>query len=484
MSGRVSSIAALNVLHIIARFVGGGPERSLLAFAKAERVAGAANRHVVAVLEAPVSPQMFLAAKRIGVELKILPEPAALALLIKEADVVEVHFWNHPALTTLLRTLVFPPARVLVWSHILGTRAPQVLTEEIARFADRLVLTSELSHESAGARAARVRGVPVDFVPGIADMERLDGFAPRQHGGLCIGYVGVVNDAKMHPRFAEMSAAVRVPDARFVVCGGGGGESELRRRFKALGIGNRVDIRGPIENIRAALEEFDIFGYPLAEDTYATSEIALQEAMWVGVPPVVFGHGGVRCLVEHNRTGLVVATEEGYARAIERLAEDSILRQRLGEEAYRFARAAFDPAHGYRVAGDLVSAMMSQPRGVRQLLPGASDAAAANFVRSLGDQAGPFAISLAGPAKYSVERVAAADREIAAVSPLVGRGEGGVVHHRNVFPLDPYLRLWAGLVSGAVGDRAIADGEFAAADALGLGGRGAAIRDLLFPACC
>jgi glycosyltransferase involved in cell wall biosynthesis len=390
----------LNVLHIIPRFVGGGPERSLLAFAAAERAAAAVNRHIVAVLEPPVATHMFLAARRLGVELRIRPEPVALVKLIEDADLVEIYFWNHPALTSLLRTLPFPPARVLVWSCVLGTRAPQVLTDEIASFADCLVLTSELSHESAGARAARERGVPVECIPGIADMDRLDGFTPRQHDGICIGYIGVVNDTKMHPRFAEMSATIRVPNVRFVVCGGGGGESELRRRFEALGIGERVDIRGPVENIRAALEEFDIFGYPLAEDTYATSEKALQEAMWVGVPPVVFGHGGVRRLVEDNRTGLVVATEQEYARAIEQLAQDPVLLRRLGEEARRFARAAFDPARWYHSGDQVALAMMAQPRRSRPPLPGADDSAAVNFVRSLGNQAGPFAVSLAGPAMY------------------------------------------------------------------------------------
>jgi glycosyltransferase involved in cell wall biosynthesis len=472
---------ALNILHIIPRFVGGGPERSLLAFAAAERDTGAANRHVVAVLDPPVAVDMFLAARRLGVKLEVRPDPAALARLIEDADLVQLHFWNHPVLTTLLRTLAFPPSRVLLWSHVLGTRAPQVLTEEITGFADRLVLTSELSRESAGARSARKRGVPIDDIPGIADMTRLDGFTPRQHDGICIGYIGIVNHTKMHPRFAEMSAAVRLPDARFVVCGGGGGEEGLRRRFEALGMGARVDVRGVVEDIRVPLEEFDIFGYPLAEDTYATSEKALQEAMWVGVPPVVFAHGGVRRLIEHDRTGLVVQTEEEYARAIEQLAHNPALRRRLGEGARRFARTAFEPKRWCQVLGQVLSTMMAEPRRTRSLLPGAGDAAVVNFVRSLGNRAGPFAVSLAGPTKHSRELVTAADREIAAVSSLVARGEGGVVHHRNFFPQDPYLRLWAGLVSGAAGAGATACAEFAAADALGLGGRGAAIRDTLFP---
>jgi glycosyltransferase involved in cell wall biosynthesis len=481
MNGRRNSIAALHVVHIIPRFVGGGPERSLLAFVAADREAATGNRHIVAVLEPPVSPHMFLAARRLGVELRIRPEPATLVRLIEDADLVEIHFWNHPALTSLLRTLPFPPARIRVWSCVLGTRAPQVLTQEIASFADCLVLTSELSRDSAGARAAREREVPVDYIPGVADMKRLDGFIPRRHDGICIGYIGVVNDAKMHPRFAEMSAAVRVPKVRFVVCGGGGGESELRRRFDALGIGERVDIRGHVENIRAALEEFDVFGYPLTEDTYATSEKALQEAMWVGVPPVVFDHGGVRCLVEDNRTGLVVGTEQEYARAIERLAQDPILRQRLGEEARRFARAAFDPERWYRAARECALAMITEPRRARPPLPGADHSAAANFVHSLGDQAGPFAVSLVGPPAYSLEQVAAAEREIAAASPLLARGEGGIVHHRNVFPHDPHLRLWAGLVSGVAGARAVAAAEFDAAAALGLRDRSELHRELLFP---
>ena len=52
LNARAKSDVALNVLQIIPRFVGGGPERSLLAFAAAERVSGFSNRHVVVILEA------------------------------------------------------------------------------------------------------------------------------------------------------------------------------------------------------------------------------------------------------------------------------------------------------------------------------------------------------------------------------------------------------------------------------------------------
>jgi hypothetical protein len=53
----------------------------------------------------------------------------------------------------------------------------------------------------------------------------------------------------------------------------------------------------------------DIFGYPLAPETSATSEKTIQEAMWAGVAPVVLAGSGATLLVEHEHTGLVCEHE-------------------------------------------------------------------------------------------------------------------------------------------------------------------------------
>jgi hypothetical protein len=214
--------------------------------------------------------------------------------------------------------------------------------------------------------------------------------------------------------------------------------------------------------------EFDIFGYPLAEDTYATSERALQEAMWVGLPALVFAHGGVQQLVQHERTGLVVRHEADYPLALDRLACDAALRRRLGDEARRFARLAFDPARWSAVVDRILDELMALPRRARDPLPGAGEGAAAGFVRSLGDEAGPFAVSLAGSPADGPAVVAAAERQIAAASPLLARGEGGILHHRNANPEDPHLRFWSALVSAAAGAASLAKDEMRAAIALGL----------------
>ncbi len=462
----------MNLLHLIPRFVGGGPERTILACAERHRRAGSDWRHSVAVLDPPVTPRLFIQSRRLGMAMLIRPTPDALARAVEAADVVVLHYWNHPALGALLREIALPAARLLLWTHVLGTQAPQVLPAELGRFADRVVLTSALSRDSAAAQAAIATRRPVDIVPGLLDAARLAGFAPHAHEGICVGYVGLVNPSKMHPRFAELCLATTTPGLRFVVCGGGGGEAALRRRFATLGAGERVDIRGHVEDLASALGGFDIFGYPLAEDTYATSERALQEAMWVGLPPVVFAHGGVRALVEHGVTGLVAESEAGYSAALDRLAGDAALRRRLGDAAHRFARAAFDPGHWGAVLDGILAALAAEPRRARAPLPGHGESAAACFVRSLGDQAGAFAASLAGPASGMTfdddTRLATAERRIAAASPLLARGEGGVIHHRNAHPDDPHLRWWSALIAAAAGNSTLAAAEAEAAIALGL----------------
>ena len=66
----------------------------------------------------------------------------------------------------------------------------------------------------------------------------------------------------------------------------------------------------------------------------------------------------------------------------------------------------------------------------------------------------------------------AADREIAAASPLLaGRNTGGVLDYRNYYRNDAYLRLWSGLVLAAEGQFALAVAEFSAARRLGLNQR-------------
>ncbi|OWY58547.1 hypothetical protein B7486_79380, partial [cyanobacterium TDX16] len=163
--------------------------------------------HVAIVLEGPASLPLVMAARRAGVVLEVAPDHERVDELVAEADIVLVHWWNHPGLRALLQRPL-PPTRLVLWCHVLGLHPPQVLTADATPSVDHVLLTSELSRASELAVAAERSGVPVDVVPAPFDVQRLSGFEPRPHDGVRIGYVGLVNDTKLHPGFAQLCAAV------------------------------------------------------------------------------------------------------------------------------------------------------------------------------------------------------------------------------------------------------------------------------------
>ena len=436
----------MNILHIIPRFIGGGPERHLLAAAAAWKSAGLQASHHVIVLDPPVSARLLLRARALGIAVTASPTAEQVQRAIASADAVEVYFWNHPALQDLLRREL-PAMRLLVSAVITGTSVPQVLAAGLGSLADALVMRSPASRATACATAAGSRGIPIEVVPALADMTRLYGFSPRTHEGIRVGYLGLVEPTKMHPRFAELSAAVHTPDVTFDVFGDGTWGAELERQMSALGAPGRVRVHGHIEDLRSAFAEMDIFGYPLAPGSSASSDKTIQEAMWAGIPPVVIAGTGAAALVDHERTGLVCASESEYPKAIERLAQDADLRKRLGNAARAHAREAFDPARNAARLRAMFESLAATPKRSHAPLDGAGLTGAGKFVASLGELAGPFAVSLEGATTHSRDAVREADSAIASSSDVIARGEGGVIHYRNTYPDDPHLRLWSGLIA-------------------------------------
>lgn len=457
----------MNLLHIIPRFIGGGPERHLLCLAEAWRKALVPIRQKIAVLDPPVSAPLLIKARRLGIELLVTPDLAAIRAAITAADAVAIEFWNHPLLYDLLGQDL-PPARWVVRSAVAGLSLPQILTAELGKFPDLLLLSSDASLTTASADAAQLRGCRVESIPALADMSRLDGFRPRPHEGICVGYLGLIEPTKMHPRFADLCLAVSGDNVRFEVYGAGTHGQALQERFDLAAASDRVCFPGQVEDIRSAFEEMDIFGYPLAPDTYATSEKTIQEAMWAGLPVVVLAGNGATPLVQHERTGLVCQSEADYPAAIERLAKDGDLRRRLGDAARAHARDHFDPDRNAARFGHLFLSTLDSERQSPVPLPGRGQSGAKRFFKSLGPQGQAFKVSMAGREGYTAAELAAADDLIKRSSVVLANGEGGIVHYRQAYPQDPHLRLWCALTSMHAGNTASAERDFRTAHELGL----------------
>lgn len=454
----------IKILHIIDTFSGSGPTRSLLTAIKNAQKLGLPQQHSVISLNKQVYPVALIRAKQMGVSLIRQPEQHIIHSEIEKADIVQIHFWNSPALFQFLHCDM-PSMRLLIWFHVLGKVAPQVISKNLIDFSDHLLVTSQASLDLPVFKNSNPNGV--DLIYGLVDYDRLSNLEAKPHQGFNVGYIGTVNFGKMNPDFIPMSASVDIPDVKFVVCGGGD-DKELKNQAASINAIDKFEFRGYVENIKSVLETLDVFGYPLCKDTSATSDITLQEAMLAGIPPVIFPYSGIIHLVDNKKTGFIVNSPAEYKQAIEFLYMHPNERRRIGENARKFAMEEFDGERLVLKLHSVYEKMMMSPKHSRTLkttkeLPG-KDKGAEIFIQSLGDAAPQFLLSYSGTA---MEEVLLADDLIADSSLLLTGGEGGIVQYRNYFHESGQLRVWSGLVLQKQGKHTTAIAEFSKAIKLG-----------------
>jgi len=135
---------------------------------------------------------------------------------------------------------------------------------------------------------------------------------------------------------------------RLVHAGGGALSKQLKRRANALGIAARIQWRG-------ARTQVELLAEYRAADLFAlASRVArdgdrdglpnvLAEAQSQGLACVATSVSGIPELVEHGRTGLLVAPESPaeFARALEELIADPARRRAFGEAGRQRVRAEF-----------------------------------------------------------------------------------------------------------------------------------------------
>ncbi|MCW5983239.1 MAG: glycosyltransferase family 4 protein [Bryobacteraceae bacterium] len=431
------------LLHIIRRQTGGGAARAMWTMAQCSTGDGSYRHEFRSLLPADSRD--------------------ALLVAMEHADIVVIHFWNTPELYAFLRSDL-PPARLLLMPHIGGLHAPHVVTPELAGFADFVLAVSPFTFRLPALQRLPPERVGMCLSP--ADFSRLAGIRRRPHRAFNVGYVGTLSPVKMHPNFVAMSARIRVPNARFIVCGSPAGARRLLRDAAESEAAARFDFRGYVDQIGPVMAELDVLGYPLCEDNYSTSDLSVQEAMFLGVPPVIFPHGGAAELVRHNRTGLIVHSEREYSEAVERLYHDPAERRRLGRAARAYARRHFGAGKASLPLQAIYRRMLAWPKRARRLNDAPPSASGAElFAASVGDSAPQFRASLSA---HDPSELLAADLRIAASSPVLqDEGSGGVFHYRNFCPRDEMLRLWSGLILMHLGQNARALSELQAALAFG-----------------
>ncbi len=436
-----------HVVHIIHSLTVGGAARTMIATAKYSARIGSFKHSLVMLDLEHSDPKAAEFALAEGMHLPPARTREELLTVLADADIVQVNWWQHPDMDEFLRSNL-PPMRLLGWFHCAGDSAPQMLTDELVEICDLVLGGSSYTYFAPAIWRLETeeRLKKTGYVVGGADFARLEGLKLKSHTGFNVGYIGTVNPVKMYPRFVELHEGLNIPGLKVVVCGGDH-QLILADRAKAMGLGETFDFRGYVSDINPVLAELDVYGYPLCADTYAASELNLQEAMFAGIPAVVFPHGGIKTLVVNEFNGLVVHSEPEYRQALEFLHRNPVERVRLGKNAASFAREMFGAERHAPKMVQMYERLLLQPKRERTWpgyrapgVPATPVIGAERFIEALGDGGLNFRRSYEAQA---LEILLEAEGEILQSSELMTFA--GILPYLGKFPNDAHLNLWAGL---------------------------------------
>lgn len=370
---------------------------------------------------------------------------ARLHKKLSQTDIVQVHWWNHPLIYNFLSDPHLPEMRTAIWSHVNGHQAPQVFTKSLIEWPDVFVLATPYSLEvpCIAALPEKIRASRIKLVQSCAGIEHVKHVEPMPHQGFQIGYIGTVDYCKLHRRFVEICLKVDIPDAKFVICG-----DDIRGRVetdvRAAGASSRFDFRGWVGDISAALNEFDVLGYPLDGHHYGTGEQVLIEAMASGVVPVVLDSGVEKHIVKDGKTGIVVQTIEEYVAALEYLNHHPDQRKALARQARKDSLESFniertvDAWHAIYAEMGQHKKRLHSLRGMRDR-DSQSDRAVSMYIQSLGDsRAAALYASLLNPDNDSQYRQLKSS--IRDLRPIFhSHTRGSVFHYQSFFTHSPGL---------------------------------------------
>lgn len=199
------------------------------------------------------------------------------------------------------------------------------------RLCRRLVALSEedkneqiaLKLAPAGKFAVIMNGIDVDSFSRTAPLR-------KNSDGIVVGSVGRLSTEKGHDVLVEAFAEAlkKVPGMRLLIVGDGKEAPGLKNLAEKLGISEKVSFPGNTDDVRTFLGEMDIFVLP---SRYESQGIAAMEAMSAGLPVIASDVGGIPGIISDRVEGLLVKPEDtnALALAIEELAEDSSLREKL-----------------------------------------------------------------------------------------------------------------------------------------------------------
>lgn len=279
-----------------------------------------------------------------GISVIVTRDSTEISKIIECSDIVVFSWWGHPLMVKLFLNLPVIKCRAIIWNHINGCAYPYLQTGFLNQF-DYILFTSDYSMDNPYWSGIEKRDIlsKSSLIYGIGNFNTCDvmpksEYVIKKH--FVIGYAGTINYAKMNSRILDYyERVIKVfNDIRVVMIGDPSEEfiEEIRNR----GLNEFFIFTGYVDNIFDYYAQMNVFAYLLNENSYATTENSLIEAMAAALPIIVLDNPVENHIIENNCNGIVVKDENDFIEKIGWL-RNSYNACRLGTSAREYCVAKY-----------------------------------------------------------------------------------------------------------------------------------------------
>jgi glycosyltransferase involved in cell wall biosynthesis len=188
------------------------------------------------------------------------------------------------------------------------------------------------------------RGKGVSVIPYGVELERFAPAPRQERPRVTVGATSRLSPEKGLPHLLRAIAMLRDRDidVDLLLAGEGPSRGQVERLIGHLQLADRVELLGdvPHADVPAVLQRLDIFALPSTWEGFGVSAL---EASAMQLPVVASDVHGIPDVVIDGRTGILVppGNVNAVAEAIERLAGDRPLRERMGGAGRAFVEANY-----------------------------------------------------------------------------------------------------------------------------------------------
>ncbi len=390
--------------------------------------------HKVYCLDRPVNFRYVEKCLTNSIEVKYALSGEVLYKEMSQADIVVIHWWNHPAMAHLLLNFPVIRTRVVFWIHVSGCTYPK-LPFSLVDYMDYTIFTTPYTYKNPywneeEQEIAEKKGY---VIYGLGELR--NNFPKKSYEvgeEFVIGYVGTINTSKLHPDIALYCREVKlkIPKAKFVFVGENQLDCYTMNQIRNLGLLDSVEFTGYVNDVEAQLQRFDVFGYPLNPYHYGSTENSLLEPMSAGIPVVSLNHGAERCIIHDEVNGLLADSPRQYGECMAELFESMELRSRLGRNAACFVKAKYHLYKNIECLNHLLSKVCA-------ITPKSYD-----FQEIFGKEPHEYFLSCLGSEREFFEKSTLKWKKMKLPVILKGNSKGSVRQFAEYFVEDEILKRW------------------------------------------